>query len=207
MTEAVIKGAIYALALILSVGPTIFAILKYSITYGHRAGMSYVLGVFLSDALYVLLANVAANLLSVAQQYQKPIGVVGSSILIAMGLVGFFKKLSVQRGSDTVAPIGSLGFIKIFANGFLINTLNPAVILAWTTMTLTVSSESTSYRMVLFTTTLALAISGDLLKVFMANRVRKLLTPRNIIYLQRTSAVILFALGLIVFIKTIFFTK
>jgi threonine/homoserine/homoserine lactone efflux protein len=207
VTDAILKGALYAIVLILSVGPTIFAILKYSITYGHRAGISYVLGVAVSDAMYVILANAAATLLTMAQDYQKPIGLAGSSLLMIMGIFGFFKKLHVKRGSDNVLPMGKLGVIKIFMNGFLINTLNPAVILAWTTMTLTVSTETVSYRTVMFGTTLALALCGDFLKVFMANKVRKLLTPRNIIYLQRTSAVIIFALGLIIFIKTLFFTK
>jgi threonine/homoserine/homoserine lactone efflux protein len=207
LTEPIIKGSLIALALILSVGPTIFAILKYSITYGHRAGLSYVFGVFISDTMFVLLANLAANLLDLAKSFQKPIGLAGSIILMAMGLFGYFKKLTVQRSKDTVMNMGSFGFIKVFMNGFLINTLNPAVIFTWLTVTTTVSAESISYRSLMFGTTLALALSGDLLKVFMANRVRKILTVRNVIYLQRTSAVIIFALGLIIFVKTIFFSS
>ena len=55
MTSALIAGLAFGLFMAISVGPTIFAILKYSISYGWKAGMSFVIGVSLSDIIFVIL--------------------------------------------------------------------------------------------------------------------------------------------------------
>jgi threonine/homoserine/homoserine lactone efflux protein len=44
MTSALIAGLAFGLFMAISVGPTIFAILKYSISYGWKAGISFVIG-------------------------------------------------------------------------------------------------------------------------------------------------------------------
>ncbi len=205
MLEALTKGITAGIFLILSVGPTIFAILKYSISYGWRAGLSYIIGVSISDTMYVLLASLAASFLAEAQEFQKIIGIVGSFVLIIMGLISLFKKIVPKRNSETIVPIGKTGLFKIFASGFLMNTFNPAVILFWMGMAAITTDVTAGNRVVMFATTLILALSGDVLKVLMANKVRKLLTPRNIIYVQRIAAGCLLLIGSFILIKNIFF--
>lgn len=201
MQDAIKTGVTFGLFLIISVGPTIFAILKYSIQYGYKAGLSYILGVSISDVMFVALTNLAASLLNVANAYMRVIGIGGSLLLIGMGLYGFFKKLTVTRPTSTIKPIGAGSLFKIASSGFLMNALNPGVILTWIGMTAFVSGESSSYRITVFAITLCLVLGGDLLKVFMAAKVRKILTPRNVIYLSRISAICLLAVGVFLFFK------
>jgi threonine/homoserine/homoserine lactone efflux protein len=203
--SAITQGIYYGLFIALSVGPTIFAIIKYSISYGHRAGFSYIFGVFISDFMFVAMANLAANFLSMANAYQKLIGITGSFLLIGMGLYGYFKKLKIQRSADTIAPVGAGGLVKIAASGFLMNTLNPGVIITWIGMSALVGEESLNYKITCFVTALIIIVGFDCLKVLGANRVRKLLTPRNIVILQRISALCLLGVGLFLFIKFAFF--
>ncbi len=207
MQDAIKTGITFGLFLTISVGPTIFAILKYSIQYGHKAGLSYIFGVSLSDLLYVLIANVAASQLSFASEHIKPIGIGGALLLMGMGIFGYFKKIKVTRSTSTIAPIGVGNLIKIASSGFFMNALNPGVIITWLGMAAFVGNESINYRFLVFAITLGLVLSGDLLKVFMAAKVRKLLTPRNIVYLSRISAICLFAVGLFLLFKFSFDIK
>jgi threonine/homoserine/homoserine lactone efflux protein len=202
--EAITKGLSAGFFLVLSVGPTIFAILKYSISYGWRAGLSYIIGVSASDTMYVVLANLAASFLEGAKEYQQIIGIVGSLVLIAMGLVSLFKKIIPKRSTDTIIPLGKTGLAKIVMSGFLMNTFNPAVILFWMGMAAITGDVTASNRFIMFATTLIFALSGDILKVLMANRVRKFLTPRNIIYIQRIAAGCLLLIGSFILIKYLF---
>jgi threonine/homoserine/homoserine lactone efflux protein len=201
MPSAIVQGISYGLFIALSVGPTIFAIIKYSISYGHRAGFSYIAGVSISDFMFVAVANLGAHFLSYANAYQRQIGIAGSILLIGMGVYGYTKKLKVQRNSETIMPVGAGGMLKIALSGFFMNTLNPGVIITWIAMSAFVGTETLNYKITCFVTALIIILGFDCLKVFGANKVRKLLTPRNIIYLQRISALCLLGVGLFLFVK------
>lgn len=201
MNEAIIKGIGFGLFMALSVGPTIFAVLKYSISYGYKAGIAYVLGVSLSDIMYLTIANVAAYFLVKATAYETQIGIAGGLLLIGMGIYGYKKKITPVRNTETIVPIGAGGLLKISLSGFLMNSLNPGVIITWMGMTISVSAENLNYRVAVFATTLIVVLGIDFVKVFAANKVRKLLTPRNIITLQRISALCLLGIGIFLVIK------
>lgn len=197
-------GCGFGLFMAVSVGPTIFAIIKYSITYGWRAGMSFVLGVSLSDSIYVLLANMASAWLSGLMSHEKTIGYLGAVLLIIFGLYGFFKKIKVTRNRNDDAKVSSRDYFKIFASGFLMNTLNPGVIITWITAVAAISTMTAAYRLVFFITCLGIILGFDFLKVLLAQRIRRRLTPRNIIYLNRISALCLVGIGIVLFLKSMF---
>lgn len=196
-------GCGFGLFMAVSVGPTIFAIIKYSITYGWRAGMSFVIGVSLSDSIYVLLANIASAWLSGLMNHEKTIGYLGAVLLIIFGLYGFFKKIKVTRNRNDDAKVSSRDYFKIFASGFLMNTLNPGVIITWITAVAAISTMTAAYRLVFFITCLGIILGFDFLKVLLAQRIRKRLTPRNIIYLNRISALCLVVIGIVLFLKSL----
>ena len=49
MIAPLLKGLVLGIFLAISVGPVIFAILKQSINYGHKAGYIFVAGISVSD--------------------------------------------------------------------------------------------------------------------------------------------------------------
>ncbi|MCB0697163.1 MAG: LysE family transporter [Chitinophagaceae bacterium] len=71
--DALLKGTALGLFLAISVGPTLFAILKYSLNHSYRAGIAFILGVSISDLLYVTVANLSASRLEVLHAYSKEI--------------------------------------------------------------------------------------------------------------------------------------
>ncbi|HOZ51395.1 MAG TPA: LysE family transporter [Chitinophagaceae bacterium] len=207
MISAVLAGLAFGLFMAVSVGPTIFAIIKYSISYGWKAGMSFVIGVSLSDILYVALANLASGWLSNLMSHEKTIGYIGSILFFTIGLYGFFKKIKVTRNNRDMATVTSKDYWKIFSSGFFLNTFNPGVIITWITAVAAISTMNNAYRFLFFSACLGLILSLDFLKVFLAQRIRSKLTPRNIVYLNRISALCIATIGIFLFIKIVFDIK
>ena len=66
MIAPILKGLLLGLILSISIGPVIFAILKQSLTNGHKAGYVFVAGVSMSDI--VLLLRESENKFSFSKQ-------------------------------------------------------------------------------------------------------------------------------------------
>lgn len=205
-TEAVINGLMLGLFIAISVGPTLFAVIKYSIHHSYKAGLAFVIGVSISDILYVAIANIATKWLDFLQTHQQQVGYIGSTLFIIMGLYGFLKKYKPQRPPRTSEPIqiSSSAYLGIALSGFLMNALNPGVIIYWIGAATLVSGESYIIRFIVFGVCLILVLGVDLLKVFLADKIRKKLTLRNIMYLNKASAIIILSLGVLLFLKTLF---
>ena len=203
LTDALAKGILVGLFMAISVGPTLFAIIKYSLHFSYRAGLAFVLGVSISDIIYVTIANVAAGWLDYLKSYERHIAFGGAVALMAIGLRGLLKRYKPQRPS--LVPISMKGgdYFKIWLGGFLVNTLNPGVLITWLGAVTIMGNQPGSYRFVLFAVALGIILGIDFLKVFLAERIKRLLTLRRIMYVQRFSAACLFIIGLSIFAGTL----
>jgi len=205
-TSAIIQGIVLGLFIAISVGPTLFAVIRYSMHQSYKAGLAFVVGVSISDVMYVWLANVATDSLKFLSQHQKEVALIGSGLFIIMGLYGFLKKYKPQKPPRAAADlqISSSTYAKIAVSGFMMNALNPGVIIYWMGAATLVSNESPAIRFVLFGTCLGLVLTVDFLKVFLAEKIRTKLTLRKIMYLNKTSSLIILGLGLILLAKVVF---
>lgn len=200
--QAVNAGLLLGLFLAISVGPTLFAVIQHSLQHNFRAGIAFIIGVSFSDALYVNMANLATEWLDFLEGHKRTVGLVGSLLFMAMGLYGLIKKYKPKRPKRAKDIVISKGmYFKIFMSGFLMNTLNPAVIIIWMGAAISVKMEPLSTRFVLFTTCLGIILIFDILKVFLAEKIRKWLTIRKIMYLNKVSAVFILIFGCILFYK------
>jgi len=204
ITDAVIKGILVGLFMAISVGPTLFAIIRYSLNLGYKAGLAFVLGVSVSDVMYVTIANIAAYWLQYLAPYEKYIALGGSLVLMGMGITGLLRKIKPKRPSVGAIKISGGHYIKIWLSGFLVNTLNPGVLITWLGAVTITAGSSAFYRFVLFGVALVIILSIDFSKVFLAGRIKHLLTMRRIIYVQRFSALCLLGIGLALFFSTVF---
>jgi threonine/homoserine/homoserine lactone efflux protein len=178
--------------------------------HSYKAGIAFVLGVSLSDIMYVTIANVAAQWLEVLNEHKTIIAYAGAILLIIMGGVGLFGKYKPKRPSTAGETITGGHYFRIWLSGFLINTINPGVIITWLAAVTATANTSSFYRFVLFGCCLGLILSVDFFKVFLADSIRRKLTLRRILYLHRISAGCIFAIGLALLLSTAFgiqFTK
>src|SRR6187401_561046 len=84
---AVVGGLGLGMFMAISVGPTLFAVIRYSMNHSWKSGVAFVLGVSLSDIMFVTLANLAAPFLEALHRYERTLAYCGGSILIILGLV------------------------------------------------------------------------------------------------------------------------
>jgi threonine/homoserine/homoserine lactone efflux protein len=204
LVDALIKGLLVGLFMAISVGPTLFAIIRYSLNFSYKAGLAFVLGVSVSDLIYVTIANLAAGWLRYLEPYERHIAFGGAVTLMAIGLVGLLKKLKPKRPSSVQITISKGDVIKIWMSGFLVNTLNPGVLITWLGAVTITANTTGYYRVILFGTALIIILGIDFSKVFLADRIKRLLTVRKIIYVQRFSAACILLIGLALFAATIF---
>jgi len=202
--DAIVKGILVGLFMAISVGPTLFAVIKYSLTLSYKAGLAFVLGVSISDIMYVTLANEAASWLEYLKPYEKHIAFGGAVVLMGVGITGLIRKHKPKRPSATPVIITGGHYFKIWLSGFLVNTLNPGALISWLgAVTLTANTPGI-YRFALFGTALTLILAVDFSKVFLADRIKRMLTLRRIIYVQRFSAACILLIGAALFISTSF---
>lgn len=203
--SAMVNGLLFGLFLAISVGPTLFALIKYSLHYSYKAGIAFVIGVSVSDIIYVVIANAATSFLLVLKTYEKPLAIALSFLVIGAGIVGLLnKKKSVNVDFSEQTIMSKTDTAKIFASGFLINTLNPAVAINWLGAAAVIATKNLSYKLIFFTSCLGLIISIDLLKVLLSSKIKSKLTPSTVVKIQKISSLILLLIGLGILMIAIF---
>jgi threonine/homoserine/homoserine lactone efflux protein len=210
MWEAIVSGLTLGLILALSVGPVIFTIIKQSIDNGHTGGFSFVVGVWISDIVLVVVSNAFSELVRGLLEYRRVIGVVGSIFLVAMGVIYiFFKKVKLQPGQDGfVQRFRKRDMLRIFTSGFLINTINPNVFIFWLGVATAFAGKFTlMQRIIIFSVCIGVNVLADILKVIMAGRLRKRLTLHTISIINKVSGTILIAFGVALFYGAIFLSE
>ncbi|MFS8083263.1 MAG: LysE family translocator [Ginsengibacter sp.] len=207
LLEAIFKGVAMGLLLALSVGPVIFTIIKQSINNGRSGGFSFVVGVWISDFLLVLLSNVFSELVTQLLDFKVAIGMVGSAFLIGMGLYYLLlKKVHLHPEDVAMPPLKSSDHVKIVVQGFLLNTLNPAVMAFWLTAATAIAvTHSVRDRIIIFATALLLNMTADVVKVTLAGKLRKKLTLKNIRLINKISGLILLIFGTVLLVGVLFF--
>ncbi len=202
--DAIVKGLLLGLFMSISVGPTLFAVIRYSMNHSYKAGVAFILGVSLSDIMYVTIANVAASWLEILNDHKTIIAYLGAALLIVMGLFGIFDKYKPKRPSSTPMTISGAHYFRIWGSGFLINTINPGVVITWLAAVTATANTTSFYRFVLFGCCLGLILSVDFCKVFLADAIRRKLTLRRILYLHRISAACILTIGIALLVSTAF---
>lgn len=208
MIDALLKGLAIGLLLIFSVGPVIFTIIKQSINHGRRGGFSFIMGVWVSDIIWVILSNGFSEAIKVLLHFKIPIGIAGCLFLIGMGIYfAFLKKIEPRRlqepteiAGDEITPAGKkTNYFAIFSSGFIINTLNPAVISFWVIMAASLASVySFHYRIIIFSTCLGFNMLADVGKVMGAGYIGKKLSDRVILLINRVSGILYLIFGIVI---------
>jgi threonine/homoserine/homoserine lactone efflux protein len=85
MWDAVITGLIFGLALVFSVGPVIFTLLKLRINYGLSSAFHFIAGVWLSDILWMMFKRYYTK-----EEMDAGVVSIGKSTNIRLFLTGFF---------------------------------------------------------------------------------------------------------------------
>lgn len=211
MLAPIVKGLLLGLILSISLGPVIFAILKQSLTNGLKAGCFFVAGVSTSDIGLLLIANIFTNIFLLVLDHKAIIAMAGSGFLLLLGLYTlFFKKIKIDTGiMGERRLLRKRDYLGIYLSGFLMNTLNPSVFIFWFAWTAAIgasAAETTNpiqYKIIVFGTCLVFLLLSDLLKVALASKLRPSLTEKNLIWINRISAIIILIFSAALFVGSL----
>jgi threonine/homoserine/homoserine lactone efflux protein len=197
MIEAILKGLTFGLLLSISVGPVLFSIIKQSLNNGHKGGLTFVFGVSASDITLVLVSNIFTELFNSIKTYKTQVGIAGCIFLVTTGIYFlFFKKVKVNEEGKQIFKFRKRDYAKIFLSGYFMNTLNPSVFIFWIYASTAVINHSIQERLIVFVTCLVWMLGADILKVFLAGKIRNRLTPHNIHNLNRLNGLLLIIFGI-----------
>jgi len=208
MTQAIISGFLLGMALVFSVGPVIFTIIKLRINYGLASAFYFISGVWLSDILWVITANLFGALLETLKSYKIQIGSAGGIFLIALGVYYlFFKKYHSKAELDEGVRITNSTHARLFITGFLLNTLNPGVIALWLAAATNSAGKPVEYIIATFSICLGMNIAADFLKIHLAGKLRKKLDDKNIAIVNKISGLLFLIFGVALIIGVVYTTK
>ncbi len=202
-----VTGLLTGLILSFAVGYVVFAIIRYSINDGPKAGVSFVLGVSAADIIFVAISVWASSFLLKVEGYEQEIGIVGSFAFILLGLYGIFRKENLYKMRNQNENSSGGDLVKIWLAGLMLNLFNPGAIALWLSVNIAVIDYTLNQKIVFFTSVLSMTLLTDLFKVFLAGLLRKNLTIRTTYYLNKISSALFVLLGLGLLIKSVFFTK
>jgi len=186
-----IEGFGIGLAMIIFVGPVFFLILNSSFQYGAKAGISVALGIIVSDIVCVGLCYYGLSSFMTASQNQFWIGIIGSIILLGLGINYLFKRVYITNELPMVSRKLSTFFIK----GFSVNFFNPFVFVVWIGVFRYGQekyNDITSVFMFLLAVLVGI-LTTDLLKVFLSEKLKKFISEYRLKIFFRITGIVLLA--------------
>lgn len=198
MISSIIQGISLGLVLALMIGPVFFMLLNTSIKKGFKPAAYLAAGVALSDVIFIAIAVFGSSRIAAFSNHEKIIGWIGGLLLIAFGLISIFKPARVSSEALEL-PDDSKSLLIDTAKGFMMNSLNPFVLIFWLGVTGALHSGQINegFNQLLFFSAVILTVFGtDLLKAFLASRLKKLLTSFFLLWLNRISGLGLIAFGI-----------
>ena len=196
MTEAIVSGLLLGLALVFSVGPVIFTIIKLRINYGLASAFYFIAGVWLSDLLWVITANLFGSLLESISEHKLIVGTTGGVFLMSLGIYYLFiKKYHSKQELDQGVRIGNATHVRLFATGFLLNTLNPGVIALWLAAATNSAGKPVEYIIITFSICLGMNVAADFFKINLAGKLRNKLNDKNIAIVNKISGLLFLIFG------------
>jgi threonine/homoserine/homoserine lactone efflux protein len=114
--------AVAALALLVVPGPAVLYVVTRSIHQGRRAGFVSVLGIHLGTLVHVTAATIGLSALLVSSAVAfSVVKYAGAAYLIGLGLW----TMLARRGDAEIAMGGERRLGRVFAQGIVVNVLNP----------------------------------------------------------------------------------
>lgn len=200
-----LKGLSYGIFLSILVGPLLLSLVQASMERGIRSGIAVGMGIWISDITFIIGTywGLAAFKETIQQEsFTLYVGLVGGLFLVGFGIFIFLSKPILKPHKKINASTYS-GYLL---QGFLVNTINPFTVIFWTTVTsneVYVQHLSSLQAFIFFCGILVMIISTDMLKVFLAGRVRKLMKPHYILKLKTISGAAFVLFGIVLILRVV----
>ncbi len=202
--EIIFNGVKFGVVLAFLIGPVFFTILQTSIERGFWKGALVALGVSVSDTLYVAICYLGLFQFLNDSKFRTNMAYVGGAILILFGLYHLLIK-SRKAHVVTVQTVNETRSFRYFMKGFVINGISPMVLIFWVatlSMATVEMGYSGGFELVIFFVALLLTVlATDLVKAYLADKLRSLITHRFLIIMNVAVGVFLIIFGIQLLLK------
>jgi len=185
--DIVLNGVVSGIVLAFLVGPVFFTIIQTSIERGFWSGALVAVGVSLSDAFYIFVAYMGPIQFVQEPHLRHYLSYGGGAVLLGFGLYCLLiKSRKLVNFDPEKIQYKSPG--RLIAKGFVINGLSPMVLFFWIA-TVGVATTQLGYNIpreaaIYFGSIVATVFTTDIIKAKLADRLRLLITPRVIRYMN-----------------------
>ncbi|HRE66716.1 MAG TPA: LysE family transporter [Cyclobacteriaceae bacterium] len=196
--EIVLNGIKMGLVLAVLVGPVFFTIMQTSVERGFWSGVLVSLGVSVSDILFVTICYFGLVQFIHDPEFKEYLAYVGAVILMLFGL--YHAVIKSRRPLRTLDAANEKSWYRYFFKGFVINALSPMVPVFWIGA-ISVASLDFGYTqgyefLFFFCVVLITVLATDLIKAYLADKLRRLVTQRLMMILNIVVGICLFAFGI-----------
>jgi threonine/homoserine/homoserine lactone efflux protein len=194
------KGLLFGLILSFMVGPVFFALIQTSIEYGFKAGLFMAFGVAMSDSMYIAISYSGLSQISENIQLKFFLGLVGALIMVGFGLNYIFRPIP-KKGLKRY-EMNSNSHLRKILKGFMLNSLNPFILLFWlgvaglVTVEMHFNFDQASF---FYVGVIAMVLTMDITKSFLATRLRTFVTPHFMNIINRIVGIVLILFGIRLF--------
>ena len=123
-----LQGAITGLLLTMSFGAGFFALVQTSITKGLQKGLMIALGAIISDIIFIGISIYATSIVNdELPKYSNAFRWLGLFTFLALGIRTISKSSKIVSGTEQ----GNRPLYYYITKGFLLNIINPLVLLTW----------------------------------------------------------------------------
>ena len=201
-----LQGIILGLTLSALLGPALFTLLQTSIHRGVKSAVFLAFGIFLSDVFVVYLAFMGALQLINQRNNYLIAGIIGGLILIGFGLYTFYHKIHIDENNKAI-EVRVAGPLTYILKGFFLNIMNPFVWFFWISAMVGVSSTYGDDKhgiIIFFIGTLSMVLGSDVLKVFIASKIKAHLKANILIRVNHFVGILLVGFGIFLIIRVFF---
>jgi len=202
------EGVLLGITVAFIIGPVFFTIIQTSIYRGFKAGVILSFGVLMSDLTLIILSYIGLLELFSNVTNQFTIGIIGGVILIVFGIVTFTRKPSLKGKDNTqTLKIKKPGPFTYITKGYFMNILNPFLLIFWITVMSVFSAKediSLSRIVVFFSGTLSTIFITDVIKCYIAKKIKRFINEITLLWLNRFVGIILICFGIVLICKVIF---
>jgi len=200
-----LQGIILGLTISALLGPAMFTLMQTSIHRGVKSGIFLAFGIFLSDVCVVYLALLGALQLINQKNNYMIAGIIGGSILIGFGIFTFLHKIHIDENNKAI-EVRIPGPLTYVLKGYFLNIMNPFVWFFWISAMVGVSSSYGDDKhgiVIFFAGTLATVFGSDVLKVFIANKIKAHLNVNILVRVNHFVGLLLIGFGLFLIVRAI----